>query len=117
MSRRLWVTTIVIIVAVAAIIALSFIALIKQIPVLSVAVLVGLALAVVALQYLVVYPAQLESAKKSARKYCEAGQIIDPGLHKELCDRLSSAKYDSEAIHLHGKLKELQQKGNKPEIK
>jgi hypothetical protein len=34
----------------------------------------------------------------------------DPGLHKKLCDRLSTAKDDSEAAHLHGKLKELQQK-------
>lgn len=117
MSRRLWIITIVIIIAVAAVIALSFIAFINQIPALSVLVLVGLALAVVALQYLVVNPAQLESAKKSARKYCEAGEIIDPGLHKELCDRLSTAKDDSEAAHLHGKLKELQEKGNKPDAK
>ena len=111
MSRRLWVTAIVIIIAVAGVIALSFIAFINQVPALSVAVLVCLALAVVALQYLVVYPAQLETAKKSARKYCDAGQIIDPGLHKELCDRLSTAKDDSEAAHLHRKLKDLQEKG------
>jgi hypothetical protein len=111
MSRRLWVITIVLIVAVAAIIALSFIAFIDQIPALSVAVLICLALAVVTLQYLVVRPAQLESVKKSARKYCEAGEIIDAGLHERLCGSLSAAKDDSEAAHLHGKLKELQEKG------
>jgi hypothetical protein len=111
MSRRLWVTTIVLIIAVAAVIALSFIAFIDQIPALSVVVLVCLGLAVVALQYLVVNPALLESAKKSARKYCDAGDIIDPGLHKRLCDRLASASEDSEATHLHGRLKELQEKG------
>ena len=67
MSRRLWVIAIVIIIAVAAVVALSFIAFINQISALSVAVLICLALAVVALQYLVVNPALLESAKKSAR--------------------------------------------------
>jgi hypothetical protein len=111
MSRRLWVTAIVLIVAVAAVIALSFIAFLGQIPALSVAVLVCLGLAVAALQYLIVNPAQLESAKKSARKYCDAGEIIDPGLHKTLCDRLAAAPDDSEAAHLHGRLKELQEKG------
>jgi hypothetical protein len=110
MSRRLWITAVVIIIAIAAVIVLASIAFIKQITTLSVVVLIGLALAVVALQYLVVYPAQLDAAKKSARKYCEAGKIIDPGLHKLLCDRLSAAKDDSEAAHLHGKLKELQTK-------
>jgi hypothetical protein len=113
MSRRLWVITAVIIIAVAAAIALSFIALFEQKTALSVTVLIFLALAVAALQYLVVNPALLESAKKSARKYCDAGQIIDPGLHKRLCDRLSSVTDDAEAAHLHKKLKELQEKGKK----
>jgi hypothetical protein len=113
MSRRLWVITAVIIIAVAAAIALSFIALFEQKTALSVTVLIFLALAVAALQYLVVNPALLESAKKSARKYCDAGQIIDPGLHKRLCDRLSSVTDDAEAAHLHEKLKELQEKGKK----
>ena len=110
MSRRLWVITTVIIIAVAAVIALSFIAFINQIPALSVAVLVCLALAVVALQYLVVNPALLESAKQSARGYCDAGEIIDPGLNQKLCNRLTSAKDDPEAVRLNAKLKELQQK-------
>jgi len=110
MSRRLWVTAIVIIIAVAAVIALSFVADLEQVPVLAVIVLVVAALAVVALQYLVVNPAQLEAAKKSARKYCEAGEIIDPGLNKRLCDRLSRAPDDAEAVRLREKLNELQNK-------
>jgi uncharacterized protein involved in high-affinity Fe2+ transport len=110
MSRRLWVTAIVIIIAVAAVIALSFIAFFEQIPALSVIVLVSLALAAVALQYLVVNPAMLEAAKKSARTYCEAGEIIDPALNKKLCDRLARAPGDSEAARLREKLNELQGK-------
>jgi hypothetical protein len=110
MSRRLWTITIIIIVAVAATIVLSFIAFLDQKIALSVAVLVLLALAVTALQYLVVNPALLESAKKEARTYCDAGEIIDPQLHARLCSRLASAPQDTEAAHLHGKLKDLQQK-------
>ena len=110
MSRRLWIITIVIIIAVAALIALSFIALFEQKTALSIAVLICISLAVVALQYLVVNPALLESAKRSARKYCDAGQIIDPGLQKRLCDRLSSVKDDQEAVHLQERLNELQKK-------
>jgi hypothetical protein len=110
MSRRLWVTAIVIIIAVAAVIALSFIALLEQIPALAVIVLFFLALAVVALQYIVVNPALLEAAKKNARTYCEAGEIIDPALNKKLCDRLSKAPWDSEAVRLREKLNELQGK-------
>jgi steroid 5-alpha reductase family enzyme len=110
MSRRLWVTAIVIFVAVAAIIALAFVSSIEQAPALAVIVLVCVALAIVALQYLVVAPAQLESAKKSARTYCEAGQIIDPSLHRRLCDRLARAPDDPEAVRLHQKLNELQPK-------
>ena len=53
-----------------------------------------LGLAVVALQYLVVNPALLESAKNSARTYCEAGEIIDPKLNQKLCDRLATAPED-----------------------
>ena len=113
MSRRLWIITIVIIIAVAAAIAISFVALFDQKTALSVVVLIVLALAVAALQYLVVNPALLEGAKRSARQYCEAGQIIDPGLHKRLCDRLSTVRDDAEAAHLHEKLKELQEKGKK----
>jgi hypothetical protein len=111
MSRRLWVTAIVIIIAVAAIIALSFIAFLEQIPALSIAILVALALAIVALEYLVVDPATLEAVKKSARGYCEAGEIIDPALNRKLCDRLSKAPGDPEAVRLREKLNEL--KGNK----
>jgi hypothetical protein len=110
MSRRLWVTAIVIIIAVAAIIALAFVADLEQVPALAVIVLVCVAFAIVALQYLVVNPALLETAKKNARTYCEAGEIIDPSLHKRLCDRLSRAGDDPEAARLHDKLKELPQK-------
>jgi hypothetical protein len=107
MSRRLWVTAIVIIIAVAAIIALAFVSSIEQAPALAVIVLVCVALAVVALQYLVVNPALLESAKKDARTYCDAGQIIDPALHKRLCNRLARAPDDPDAVRLHAELKNL----------
>lgn len=113
MSRRLWVTTITLIVALAAIIVLAFIALFETIPTLSVVVLVFTALAVVAFNYLVVNPMLLENAKKSARSYCEAGQILDPKLHDRLCGRLSSAPEDTEAAELHRKLNELKEKGSK----
>jgi len=117
MSRRLWVIAIIIIAAVAAVIALSFFALFTQKTALSIVVIIGIALAVVALQYLVVNPALLESAKRSARQYCEAGQIIDPSLYKRLCNRLDSVKDDQEAAHLHGRLKELQEQSKKPDNK
>jgi uncharacterized membrane protein (DUF106 family) len=110
MSRRLWVTAIIIIIAVAAIIALAFVANLEQAPALAVIVLVCVALAIVALQYLVVNPARLESAKNSARKYCDAGEIMDASLHKMLCDRLSKAPGDPEAARLHTRLKEMQPK-------
>jgi hypothetical protein len=113
MSRRLWIITIVIIIAVAAVIVLSFIALFSQKTALSVIVLICIALAVTALQYLVVNPALLESAKRSARKYCDAGEVIDPNLHKRLCDRLSTVKDDQEAVHLQERLKDLQDMGKK----
>ncbi|HTY81276.1 MAG TPA: hypothetical protein VMB24_00675 [Dehalococcoidales bacterium] len=113
MSRRLWTIAIIIIIAVAAVIALSFIALFTQKTALSVVVIICVALAVVALQYLVVNPALLQNAKKSAKKYCDAGQIIDPGLHKRLCDRLDSVKDDQEAVHLQERLKDLKEKGEK----
>ncbi len=110
MSRRLWVTAVAILIAVAAVIALAFIAFLNQIPALSVIILVCAALAVVALQYLVVNPALLEAAKKDARTYCEAGEIIDPALNKRLCDRLARAPGDPEAVRLRQKLNELQGK-------
>jgi hypothetical protein len=110
MSRRLWVTAVIIIIALAAVLVLSFIALNNRIPTLLVAVLVVLALAAGAFQYLVVSPAMLEAAKNSARPYCDAGEIIDPGLKKKLCDRLAAARDDPEAARLNAKLKELQQK-------
>jgi hypothetical protein len=110
MSRRLWVIAIVIIIAVAAVIALAFIAFLDQVPALSVIVLVCIALAVVALQYLVVNPALVDAAKESARMYCEAGQIIDPSLNKKLCDRLAKAPTDPEAARLQAELKKLQEK-------
>ena len=110
MSRRLWIITIVIIIAVAATISLSFIAQIEQIPVLAVIVLVLVGLAILALQYLVVNPALLEAAKQDARKYCDAGQIIDPALNRKLCDRLSRAPNDPEAVRLQAELKKLQEK-------
>jgi hypothetical protein len=113
MSRRLWVTAIVLMVAVAAVIVLSFIAWYGQVVPLSVAVLICLALAVVALQYIVVRPAQIEAAKRDAYKYCAAGEIIDPGLHKRLCDRLDSAPGDAEAVRLRQQLDELNKTGTK----
>lgn len=110
MSRRLWVISIIIMVAVAAVIALAFVADLRNIPALAVIVLICIALAVVALQYLVVNPALIEAAKDAARMYCDAGQIIDPALNKKLCDRLAKAPDDPEAVLLQEKLKELQQK-------
>ncbi len=110
MSRRLWITTLLLLVTLAAIVTLSFIAFIQNIIPLVILVLVFAALAVVAFNYLVVNPALLENAKKSARNYCEAGQIIDPNLHDRLCGRLSSAPNDAEAADLHQKLQELKKK-------
>jgi hypothetical protein len=110
MSRRLWVIAIIIFIAVAAVIALAFVANLGNVPALAVIVLACIALAVVALQYLVVNPALIEAAKESARMYCEAGEIIDPSLNKRLCDRLARAPNDPEAVRLQEKLKELQQK-------
>ncbi len=110
MSRRLWTITIIIIIAVAAVIALSFVANLEQVPLLAIIVLICIALAVVALQYLVVNPALLDVAKRDARKYCEAGEIIDPGLNRKLCDRLARAPNDPEAVRLREKLNELQGK-------
>jgi uncharacterized membrane protein (DUF106 family) len=110
MSRRLWTTAIVIIIAVAAVISLSFTVPIEQTPVIAIIVLVVVALAIVALQYLVVNPALLEAAKQDARRYCDAGKIIDPALNKKLCDRLSRAPNDPEAVRLRAELEKLQQK-------
>ncbi len=117
MSRRLWITALTLVVALVAIIVLSFFALFETIPALSVVVLVFTALAVVAFNYLVLMPAQLENAKKSARSYCETGQILDPKLHDRLCGRLSSAPEDSEAAELHRKLNELKEKAGKTAFK
>jgi hypothetical protein len=114
MSRRLWITTLLLLVTLAAIVTLSFIAFIENIVPLAIIVLVFAALAVVAFNYLVVNPALLENAKKSARGYCEAGQIIDPNLHDKLCGRLAAAPNDAEAADLHQKLKELQKKPARP---
>jgi hypothetical protein len=66
----------------------------------------------VALQYLVVNPALMEAAKKEARKYCEAGQIIDAGLKKVLCGRLAKAPNDPEAVRLKTELEKLQTKNS-----
>ena len=112
MSHRLWVTTVVLAVFLAAIIILSFLALLGNIPALSIVVLVFTAIAVAAFTYLVVNPALLERAKKNARNLCEAGQIIDPGLHDRLCSRLSGATGDLEAAELHKKLTELKKKSD-----
>jgi|GEM_PF-4624793 len=112
MSRRLWVITIVIIAVVAVVIALSFVTDLRQTSYLSVVVLVCVALAIVALQYLVVNPSLLESAKKEARRYCEAGQIIDPGLKRVLCNRLSKAPKDPEAARLKTELEKLPTKNS-----
>jgi hypothetical protein len=115
MSRRLWVTTILLIITLAVIITLAFIAFFENIIPLSIIVLVFTALAVVAFNYLVLNPFLLENAKKSARNLCETGQIIDPKLHDKLCGRLAIAPNDAEAAALHSKLKEL--KENRDETK
>jgi hypothetical protein len=107
MSRRLWVTTILLIITLAVIVTLAFIAFFRNIIPLFIVVLVFTALAVVAFNYLVVNPFLLESAKKSARNMCEIGQIIDPKLHDKLCGRLAVAPNDIEAMALHRKLREL----------
>lgn len=109
MSRRLRTTTFSLIAFMVVMIALAFVALALDIPALSIVVLVLAALAVVAFNYMVVNPALLESAKKSARNYCEAGEIIDPGLHDKLCGRLSKAPKDAEAAELHKKLIDLRE--------
>jgi hypothetical protein len=109
MSRRLWVTTIILVINLVVIITLAFIAFFKNIIPLFIIVLVFTALAVVAFNYLVVNPFLLESAKKSARNLCETGQIIDPKLHDKLCGRLAVAPNDVEAVALHRKLKELKE--------
>ena len=113
MSRRLWITTLTLLIAIVAIVVLSFLALLENIPALSVVVLVFVALSVVAFNYLVVNPILLENAKRSARTYCEAGQILDPKLHDRLCGRLSSAPEDTEARELHRKLNEIKAKADK----
>jgi hypothetical protein len=107
MSRRLWATTIILILFIAGIVTLSFIAFTQNITALSVVVLFFAALTVVAFNYLVLNPALLESAKREARNLCEAGQIVDPNLQKKLCDRLAKAPGDTEAAALHDRLKGL----------
>lgn len=110
MSQRFWRTTIVIATIVAAIV-LAVVGLTQNIPALAIVALVLAALAVVGYNYLVVNPMLLENAKKSAREYCEAGQIIDPRLHDRLCSRLASAPGDTEAAELHRKLTGLRESG------
>ena len=113
MSRRFWLNFVVIAVFLAAVI-LSIIGLTMNIPALAVVALVLAALAVVGYNYLVVNPMLLENAKKSARHACEAGEIIDPGLHDRLCSRLAKAPADPEAAELHRKLTELKVNGKSP---
>jgi hypothetical protein len=117
MSRRLWITTLLLIITLAVIIALAFIAFFRNIISLFIIVLVFTALAVVAFNYLVVNPFLLESAKKSARNMCELGQIIDPKLHDKLCGRLAIAPNDVEAMALHRKLRELKESPEKTRTK
>jgi hypothetical protein len=117
MTRRLWVTTLLLIITLAAIITLSFIAFFENAVPLSIIVLVFTALAVVAFNYLVVNPYLLENAKKQARNFCEAGEIIDPKLHDKLCGRLAIAPNDAEAAALHQKLKEIKEKTDKNKTK
>ena len=93
---------------------LSIIGLTMNIPALAIVALVLAALAVVGYNYLVVRPVMLENAKKSARELCEAGQIIDPGLHERLCSRLAKAPADAEAAELHRKLTDLKASGETP---
>jgi flagellar biosynthesis component FlhA len=112
MLSRFWRTAIVLVIIVAAIV-LAIIGLIQNIPAMAIVALVLAALAVVGYNYLVMNPARLENAKKSAREYCEAGQIIDPNLHEQLCSRLARAPQDSEAADLHHRLIELREKGEK----
>jgi hypothetical protein len=114
MSRRLWVTTLLLVFTLAVIITLSIIAFFENAIPLFVTVLVFTALAVVAFNYLVVNPYMLENTKKQARNLCATGKIIDPKLHDKICDRLATAPNDTEATALHKKMKEL--KENHPGI-
>jgi uncharacterized membrane protein YoaK (UPF0700 family) len=108
MSRRLWVTTLLLVFTLAVIITLSIIAFFENAIPLFVTVLVFTALAVVAFNYMV------ENTKKQARNLCATGKIIDPKLHDKICDRLATAPNDTEATALHKKMKEL--KENHPGI-
>jgi hypothetical protein len=113
MSRSFWLNFAVFAAFLAAII-LSILGLTQGIPALAVVALVLAALAVVGYNYLVVNPMLLENAKQSARELCEAGQIVDPGLHDKLCSRLAKAPADAEAVELHRKLTDLKANGETP---
>jgi hypothetical protein len=113
MSRRLWTTTILLVAVLAVIIIAAFFAMAENIITLSLTVLVAAALAVVAFDYLVLKPALLENAKRSAQTLCDAGEIIDPGLHQRLCNRLDTAPNDTKAMELRKKLDELKDKSDK----
>jgi hypothetical protein len=114
MLSRPWAISIVSVIFVAAVV-LAVVGLTQNMPALAIVALVLAALTVVGFNYLVVNPMMLENAKKSARQYCEAGQIIDPGLHDRLCSRLARAPADAEAAELHRKLNELKENAGKPE--
>jgi hypothetical protein len=113
MSRRFWLNFTVFAVFLVAVV-LSVIGLTMDIPALAIVALVLAALAVVGYNYLVVNPMLLENAKKSARELCEAGQIVDPGLHDRLCSRLAKAPSDAEAVELHRKLTDLKENAKTP---
>lgn len=113
MSRKLWLTVTVFAVFLAAVV-LAVVGLTQNIPALAIVALVVAALAVVGYNYLILNPMLLENAKKSARNACEAGEIIDPGLHDRLCSRLAKAPADAEAADLHRKLTELKENADKP---
>jgi hypothetical protein len=113
MLSRPWAISSVAVIFVAAVV-LAVVGLVQNIPALAIVALVLAAIAVVGFNYLVVRPILLENAKKSAREYCEAGQIIDPNLHERLCSRLAGAPADAEAADLHRKLNELKANDGKP---
>ena len=113
MSRRFWLNFTVFALFLIAII-LSILGLTLNLPALAVVALVLAALAVVGYNYLIVNPMLLENAKKSARELCEAGQIVDPGLHEKLCSRLARAPADPEAAELHRKLTDLKANSQTP---
>ena len=113
MSRRFWQKFTVFAVFLIAVV-LSIVGLTLNIPAMAIVALVLAALAVVGYNYLVVNPMLLDNAKRSARELCEAGQVVDPGLHERLCNRLAKATADPEAAELHRKPTNLKENEKTP---